>query len=458
MDKNKINKQFINELKQQIKNESLESILKIKNLSDYPINKKDKGFIGNFIQEVVFDINRNSSKSPDFENQSIELKVTPMKIKDDGNYTSKERLVCNLINFHQIIMESNFYQSSFYQKNAKLLIFFYLHIDDYLNQDKWKKIKILEIDLFNLLELDEIKQIQEDYYFIVNKIKQGLAHEISGSDTQILEACTKGSSSSDLTTQPFNEIKAKKRAFAFKSKFVTKLFFRALNGSDLKEELDTPIKLMQLILKYKNNSIDQLQKTFKFDTKSKSFRIWMLLKIFGVDKITKIPALFNYDLSLKTIVLENNGKLVESIPLLKINPVDLQNEFEDSEFYDVINKPFLFVIFKKQNKNKFDDLISDCFLLDLSIHKDILENAKQVYNHTRNLFLNGGILEKVNKKDKYNFIKLIDDKDFHIRPKARDKTDRYTTNYGENITKQGFWLNNKTFIKLYKEFKNKNKQ
>ena len=56
--------------------------------SSIKINRKDKGDIGNLIQEYWYGIKRNSISEPDFTKEGIELKMVPVvkyKIKNKSN-------------------------------------------------------------------------------------------------------------------------------------------------------------------------------------------------------------------------------------------------------------------------------------------------------------------------------------------------------------------------------------
>ncbi|WPL38832.1 MutH/Sau3AI family endonuclease [Malacoplasma iowae] len=429
---------FFEEIKKDVEGKTLASIMKYKNYQE--LNLKDKGNIGNFIQEVVFNIERNNSKEYDIKEYGIEIKVTPIKKNTNDNYSSKERLVCNVINYNEIISESDFYNSSFIKKNRYMLLCFYL-----FNNDIYKS-KILKLSLIDLISLNEIVQIEKDYEVIKNKVVNGFAHEISGSDTLILEACTKGSKKSIFTTQPNNLIKAKRRAYALKSKFVTKLFFESFNKNNCILMLNTPNDVIYEILKYKGWSISNLCHKFNVSNKSKSFRFKLILGILGCKHISKVPGISSYDISVKTITLEKNNNLVESIPLIKVDNSDICNDFYDSSFYYEISKPIMFVIFKKNLDNIF---LHDVIMVDLLKHKKLLENAKIVYEDTKNIYENGSAKSINSKKNLYNFKKISDNLDFHIRPKASNKDDTYITPFGEKITKQAFWLNNSTFLEIY---------
>ena len=88
-------------------------------------NISNKGGFGAFVEENVFKYSCNTDDNPDFIDAGIELKVTPIKKNIDGTFSSKERLVLNMINYSEEATKS-FENSSFYRKNRKLLILFYL--------------------------------------------------------------------------------------------------------------------------------------------------------------------------------------------------------------------------------------------------------------------------------------------------------------------------------------------
>ena len=107
----------------------------------------------------------------------MELKTTPLKQISNGSYSSKERLVLNIINYFEVVNQK-FESSSFYKKNSHLLLIFYLHQ--------------YEIDVLDLLikivgewkfpETD-LEVIKSDWKLITDKIKHGKAHELSEGDT-----------------------------------------------------------------------------------------------------------------------------------------------------------------------------------------------------------------------------------------------------------------------------------
>ena len=85
-----------------------------------------KGHFGQLIEKYYFGYNPNSKSEADFSKVGLELKTSPLKILNNGEYRSKERVVLNIINYLEVYKE-NFETSTFWRKNAKLLFIFYLH-------------------------------------------------------------------------------------------------------------------------------------------------------------------------------------------------------------------------------------------------------------------------------------------------------------------------------------------
>ena len=163
---------------------------------DETYNGRNKGGLGGFVEEYIFGYKANSDDNPDFIDAGIELKVTPIKKNQDGSISSKERLVLNMINYKAEAL-ATFKTSSFYKKNRRLLIWFYL----YSLGVHPANFEITDYDLFEFENSLQYKIIERDWNVIHSKIVSGKAHEISESDTEFLAACTKGADSKVLTEQ-----------------------------------------------------------------------------------------------------------------------------------------------------------------------------------------------------------------------------------------------------------------
>ncbi len=162
-----------------------------------------KGNLGQILEDFYFFYKPNSNAEPDFPEAGLELKLTPLKQLKNDEYRSKERLVLNIINYLEVVKQ-DFETSSFWKKNANLLLLFYLHsaggdVLDYV-------IKLVEGWSYPSTDLEIIKQ---DWELIQQKIKNGKAHELSEGDTFYLGACTKGGKGGNYRKQPNSDIEAK---------------------------------------------------------------------------------------------------------------------------------------------------------------------------------------------------------------------------------------------------------
>mgnify|MGYP000915916422 CR=1 FL=1 len=176
-------------------------------------NPKGKGALGCLVEKLHFNYEPNDRPEPDFPTAKLELKTTPLKVVRNL-YVSKERLVLGMIDYEKVCNET-FNYSSFLKKNSSLLLLFFLYEKNKITEQVFKIIKIWDIPEKDLVVL------KQDWETICQKIKNGKAHELSGSDTFYLEAARKGAGKGrDLRTQPYSDVKANRRAFAFKSKYV----------------------------------------------------------------------------------------------------------------------------------------------------------------------------------------------------------------------------------------------
>ena len=92
-------------------------------------------------------------------------------------------------------------------------------------------IKIVE--LWGIPE-EDLPTFKHDWDTVVDKIRAGRAHELSGSDTLYLEAATKASSSKDRRPQPYSPIPAKPRAWAIKQSYMTVTFNHLLHVQSIR--------------------------------------------------------------------------------------------------------------------------------------------------------------------------------------------------------------------------------
>ena len=130
--------------------------------------KKGKGRIGQMVENLYFFLETNNNAEADFSSAGMELKCTPLKQGKTQKYLIKERLVCNMINYGEVVRQ-DFEHSHFYLKCQLMLLLFYLYRKGRNNLD----LEFIFSVLWKLPEKD-LLVIKRDYETIIEKIKKGL--------------------------------------------------------------------------------------------------------------------------------------------------------------------------------------------------------------------------------------------------------------------------------------------
>lgn len=432
---------------------------------------KGKGSLGQLIEEYYFFYKPNSIAGPDFKEAGLELKTTPL-VQKGKLLKAKERLVFNIINYQEEY-KKEFLESSFWKKNQLLLLMFYLHEKQNLDIDLIFKL----IRLFRFPAVD-LKIIKDDWEYLRDKIKAGLAHEISEGDTFYLGACTKGATSLTTRLQPFSDIPAKQRAYSLKPKYLNAIIEKTLAGDDLLDQTedyqkifgtnlvedplvkysyvdkqgrlspiiknlddfkdgetldDLVIRMFKPYYGYKEDDLFSELGTQKTKAKSRYYNLAKaILKVNGqlIEEFEKA------DIELKTIQLEYNGNLKESMsfPQIKFKEI-IDEDWESSDLYDRLARKFFFVVFRKNIKGE-STLEKVKFW---NMPSSDLQTMENVWNDTRKKILSG---------DFNNFIKISDKSIGHIRPKGKNSRDLMETHLGTFEKKKAFWLNSEYIKKI----------
>jgi DNA mismatch repair protein MutH len=420
-----------------------------------------KGRMGQSVEKYHFEYTPNSESEPDFVEAGIELKCTPLKENADGSMVSKERLVLNIIDYVSEA-QSSFENSSFWHKNKLILLMFYLHETGVDVVDLIFKI----VRLWDFPEIDK-KIIRDDWNKLHEKMINGHAHEISEGDTLYLGACTKGSKAGAEMRQQFikDAPHAQQRAYSFKSKYLNTIILDSLLHSEMYKDVFISDKQRKKIQDEANKmsslvkSLDEFKEEETFEqlverkfapyygkniyeiesltgspipNKAKSISNNVVHAILGV-KTPKIREFENANLQQKTIRLEPNGTLKESMSFSQINykGIVCEQEWEDSVWYETITQRFLFIVFRKSADGDDKKAVFEKIFFWTMPRKDI-EIAQEFWKD---------IKTKIQEDDYSNFWKLADHKIFHVRPKARDSSDKVETPSGRLEKKKAYWLN-----------------
>lgn len=414
--------------------------------------KKGKGSLGQMVENIYFLLETNSNPIADFSEAGMELKCTPLKKSEQDKYLIKERLVCNMINYCEVI-KNDFEHSHFYLKCQLMLLLFYLHQSDCDNLD----LEFIFSVLWKLPEKD-LLIIRHDYEVIINKIKQGKAHELSEGDTMYLGACRKGQKGESLMKQPYNpDVDAPRRAFSLKMAYMrTILDYVVQSGKNAVSNVAGVKSELVSTKALRHQSFDDillgrfkpfLNMPFQKIAKSKNVNIsnnpknkfaMLANAIAGSAKcanINRSEEFLKAGLTMKTIRIQANGIIKEAMSFENIDYIEVVEckDWIDSRLYELFSSRFMFVVFKEQMACKEDYVLDDVFFWTMP--QSDLDFAEEYWNHIKRTVLVNHISEEY-------WWKASDKKKFHVRPKAQKATDLAPTLDGKRAKKYCYWFNN----------------
>ncbi len=411
-------------------------------------DKRNKGNLGQIIEERFFHYQCNSDSRADFYEAGVELKVTPYKINQNGSLSAKERLILTMIDYFKVVDEQ-FENSHLWNKSKLILLVYYLYSKDIPYNIDYK---IGYSRLFTPPEQDK-RIIKHDYEIIVSKIKAGKAHELSEGDTLYLGAAPKAATSKDRRKQPFSSELAKPRAFAFKNSYMTYVLNNYIvPGKDTYEPIvrDGSVDsfedyVMEKIDSYRGYSVDELCAEYNIDIEKrpKNLEAMLAYRILGI-KGNRAEEFEKAGVVVKTIRIGKNNRIKESMsfPTFKFTEL-IKEEWDDSTFGNYLSETrFLFVVYKFDK----DDVLRlrGCQFWNIP-NEDLEIDVRSVWEKTRKVIADGLKVTMVDGKRKNNLPKASENRVCHVRPHAQNAMDTYELPDGRQYPKQCFWLNN-TYI------------
>lgn len=375
-------------------------------------NANDKGSVGQ-ITESYFGLKRNNIQGPDFQELGVELKTTPIKKLKNGVYSAKERLVLSMINFNENFAPS-FKESNLYKKIKDTLIVNY-EIENFE--------RVYRMSYFLEPSSDQMRVIENDYKTIIDKIKNGRAHELSDSDTVYLSASRKGHKEAPIkyshSTTP-----AKKRAWSFKTKLMTEIVREKYNGIIPKVVAEySQDYIINELIDMCNSCIGKTaREILGKDSKAKHRHSLAINKIIKDKK----ELLVDNDINFKTVVIDGLGPQ-EHISLKNIHPDEEKYEaWEQTELFAFLTNPLILFMFEKHGD---DWVFADIKRIDFTDEE--ISRASIAFEKQKSAWLS----------DNYIMLKAVYDMVIHIRPKGKNKRDVITLMNGETIPKICWWIN-----------------
>src|SRR5699024_6062389 len=205
--------------------------------------------------------------------------------------------------------------------------------------------------------------IKQDFEKIKYKISLGEAHLLSEGDTNILGACTKGSSSKTLRKQTYSEILAKQRAYSLKQGYMTTLVRKYVNDEkmisfttpeELKEKTFEEL-LQERFKPYIGKRDIDIAGELEYTLSRAKHKLALLTsRILGIqgNALNQVEEFSKLNIEFKTINANNNGVLPESMSFGNVNFQDIFNEeWEDSDLkMQMESNKWLFIIFQMNDE------------------------------------------------------------------------------------------------------------
>jgi DNA mismatch repair protein MutH len=441
-------KNSIIEYAQKLKNKTLREVCDEVILEH---NYSGKGNFGQILEKFYFFYEPNSDAQADFAEVGMELKSSPLKHLKNDEYRSKERLVLSIINYLDIANQ-NFETSTFWKKNASMLLVFYLHEADFNILDYVIKL----VDEWNFPNTD-LEIIKKDWEIIKQKVVAGKAHELSEGDTFYLGACTKGGKGGNLRQQPNSNILAKQRAYSLKQGYVNHIIASIAGDSEgiygklISSEKEAKKKTIEEIVvskfqPYYGKTVDEITTSLELDLNisAKNFYANLTKAILGIELNKEIEEFEKAEIIVKTVRLKENNLPKEDISFPNFKYENLVNEeWEESYFKAILDHKFLFVFFQFAD----DQLVLRKVKFWNMPFQDI-EEAKKVWLETKKIVINGNIVREIKGNERHtNFPNKKFNKISHVRPHAQNANDTYPLPFADKVTnaneytKHCFWLN-----------------
>ncbi|MBN1192815.1 MAG: DNA mismatch repair protein [Coriobacteriia bacterium] len=390
-----------------------------------------KGGFGTALERHYFGYEPNNRPEPDFATAGVELKATPLR-RSGKRLVAKERLVLGMIDYMTIVAEE-WESSSFLRKNAHLLLVFYLHEEGSDPRDFIVKI----VRLWEFPEAD-LEVIRDDWQRIVDKVRQGRAHEISEGDTLYLAACTKGATGADRREQPFSAEPAKPRALSLKASYMNSVIAdsldrqAAVSASELRSGETFEDIVHSRFRLYIGLTADEIASRLDVRIKrgAKNFYAVLTKRILGIAADKKVAEFEKAGLVVRTVRLKPNGNPKEAVSFPAFDYCNLvEQQWEDSDLRGQLTRRFFFVVYQLDEKG-VPTLIRTQFWTPPTY--DVEYHARECFERTVVLI----------REDKVEYLPGTSDNEVcHVRPHGRNSHDLVPTPSGGLAVRKSFWLN-----------------
>jgi DNA mismatch repair protein MutH len=398
--------------------------------ADELLTKRTRGTVGHHL-ERYFGLTINSEAGPDFAAAGTELKSVP--VTPQGNtFAAKERTFITAIDYGSIA-DTPFEGSALDTKTRHTLYVFY----EWRAEVTVADLRVRRVLLHERDELDELA-LREAYQHVQRAVRSGRAHELSESDTWGVGPATKDARSRGIP-QPFSDVPAKRRAFAWRPAYTTRLF----QVAKLAEEpvVDAPDELTDLIaevrdrlLPHYGRSVAELRDQFAphiTDT-AKSLASGATRALLRAGDPQGMEAFDRLGITVRTVRAERATlRPFESVSFPAIDFLEVvDTPWEASQLHEELNAVLFVVFTADRGQRPRDARLWTAFLWrpeqnDTATMRGEYEKFRTAIAH-----------EPPERWPSPSETEVL-----HVRPHGRDKRDRRPLPTGGDHVRSAFWLN-----------------
>ncbi len=433
------------------------------------LDPKNKGAIGNIIEEHWFGIKNNPSPEPDFIDAGIELKVIPLEKRKSGLSVKERTKICS-INYSELLDET--WKTSHVKRKLNKILFIYYQY----NPENKSQSMVKHIDLWELRGTDEAI-LRQDWEKIKKKVEDGQAHLISESDSKILAACRSGRGGvdrfgipNDMVTQPKNiEVGALRRAFSLKQSFTRQRWLQihdkvqfesVIQSLTLNDKQDFEKAILEKLDKTQGMTLGDFAQKFNIAApEGKNAAATIIKKALGFKNVnSRIKEFEQSGIEVRIVPVRTSDKKpweAVSFPTIKLKEF-VDEPWDESPLQEYVDRILFIPIYRDDKKTPLNDrALGKAFFWSPSEQEwDTIKEEWQMYkeevqegNCKVTKVKSGNSHKEITSLSKESSTKMI-----HIRPHGKNRDDRDEDSFGNSVVKQSFWLNKNFVHDLMKKY------
>jgi DNA mismatch repair protein MutH len=394
------------------------------------LTSRSRGTVGHHL-ERYFGLQISSVAGPDFAVTETELKSVPV-VRQGNTFAAKERTFITAIDYARVA-DVPFEGSSLDTKTRRTLYVFYEWMPDTAVAD----LRVRRVLLHERDDLDELA-LREAYEHVQHQVRAGRAHELSESDTWGVGPATKDARARGVP-QPFSDEPARRRAFAWRPAYTTRLFQLAKLATE--PEVEAPDELQDLVdavrdrlLPHHGRSVAELRNRYAphISDGAKSLASSATRALLRAGDANALEAFQRLGITVRTVrALRTTLRPFESVSFPAIDFLEVaETPWEASPLQEQLNA-VLFVVFTADRTDAPRDArLWTVFLwhpepADLDLMREEYERYRRAIG--------------TQPPDRWPTAAATEV--LHVRPHGRDKQDRRPLPTGGNHVRSAFWLN-----------------